>query len=52
MFGEEQQLAAAVVEFVELGPFQAVLQGGEFGIRLWSRDPAGLGEQFFQRGDF
>ena len=53
VLGEDEQLAAAVLELVELGPLEAFLQGGQFGVaRAWSRTRRALGEQFLQRGDF
>ena len=52
VFGENEQLAAAVGQFLELGPRQAFLKRGEFGIVGLVAHAAGAGKQFLQRGDF
>ncbi len=43
VFGEDEQLAAAVGEFVELGPLETFLEGGELGIAAPGRAHGGRG---------
>ena len=52
MLGEDEQLAPAVAQFLELGPLQARFQGGELRVGRVVAHPPCLGQEILQRRDF
>ena len=52
VLGEDEQLAPAVLEFLELGALQARLEGGELRVRRVVADTRGPGREVLEGGDF
>ncbi len=52
VLGEDEQLAAAVLKFVELGPVRHSFRADSFESLAMVANAAGLGQQLLQRGDF